>query len=114
MARDATLAFGVRDLAELRSHLAADVHHVWTTPRESAAGRYVDRRRDLALDRYRRALALRARVRLRVRCDERLRVWMLRPEIHVVRRSDLDELPEIHHGHAIGDVAAHREIVRDE
>src|SRR5262245_18649893 len=92
MAGDAALpgARAVRDGAELRSLAPADVHDFGATRREPAPLSDVDRRRDLAFDELPHALPLRARVGLRVRADEDLRVRMLRSEVDVVGRSDLD------------------------
>ena len=39
---------------------------------------------------------------------------MERVDVEVVRRSDLDDLAEVHHRDAVGDVADDGEIVRDE
>ena len=39
---------------------------------------------------------------------------MERVDVEIVRRSDLDDLPEVHHRDSFGDAANDREIVRDE
>ena len=39
---------------------------------------------------------------------------MQRRRIEIVRRRDLDDAAEIHHGDALADVLDHREVVRDE
>ena len=39
---------------------------------------------------------------------------MLRVEEHAVRGPELDQRTEVHHGHPVGDVAHHRQVVRDE
>ena len=46
--------------------------------------------------------------------QQRLRVRVARALVHVVGGADLDDLAEVHHRDAVGDVAHHREVVRDE
>ena len=46
--------------------------------------------------------------------DQRARVgvrWRLQ---HAIDRAGLDDLAQVHHQHAVGDMAHHREVVRDE
>src|SRR6187551_1696154 len=114
VAGHAALGTAVDDGAQLGRHAATNVHDFRAARREPATRSDVDRRRDLALDRDGLAGALRARVGQRIGGDEDLRVRMLGAEVHVVGRADLDERPQIHHGHAIRNVANHRQVVRNE
>ena len=50
----------------------------------------------------------------RDRREQRLGVWVRRRAVDLVPRADLDDLAEIHHGDAIGDVADDGQVVGDE
>ena len=54
------------------------------------------------------------RAAARDRREQRLRVRVQRPREQVGRVGELDDLAEVHHGDAVGDVADDGEVVRDE
>ena len=54
------------------------------------------------------------RIRDRRRIQQRLGIGMQRALIDLVAIRELHDAPEIHHRHTVGDMAHHREIVRDE
>src|SRR6187402_230068 len=81
---------------------------------ETAAGRRIDRARRLAGERQSLTLSFRVRIRDRHRRDQVARVGMQRGGEQVLGRRDLHHLAEVEHRYAVGDVAHHREIVRDE
>src|SRR5206468_2208158 len=60
--------------------------------------------------------AIHGRIRIRQwdRRQERARIRMHRVLVDEFRRTNLDDMAEIHDGNAIRDVANHREIVSDE
>ena len=79
---------------------------------EAAARRRVHRAWHIATWKLPRTMAM--RIGPRNRRQQRARVGMARlREQHVLRRY-LDDLPEIHHRHAVRHVLHHRQIVRDE
>src|ERR671933_1629814 len=49
----------------------------------------------------------------RHRRKQRLRVWMQRLGVNSVRRRNLHQVTKVHHGHPIGDVLDHTQVVRD-
>ena len=53
-------------------------------------------------------------VRLWVGADQELGVGVFWREEHAVRRPQFHQRAEIHHRHAVGDVAHHRQVVGDE
>ncbi len=55
---------------------------------------------------------MQARVRIRHRGEQQLRVRMHRPLQHLVRRPVLDDLARVHDEHVVRDVARAREVVR--
>ena len=81
---------------------------------KAAAGRWVRRVRDVALEDDALPLAALRRLLDRDRRQERLGVRVRRPVVDVLLRADLDDLAEIHHRDAVGDVPDEREVVRDE
>ena len=99
---------------ELRLLLGADRLRLPAARAEAAARRRVGRARDVALQHDPLALAALARLLDRHRRQERLRVRMRRALVDVVLRADLDDLAEIHHRDAVGDVPHDRQVVRDE
>ena len=116
--RTAVPTFGGRPLHvrairhELRHFAAAAVDHVGAAGVEAAARRRIERARDLSLQHNPAALC--PRFRHRDRGQQRAAVGMARFREQRVRRRRLDDLAEIHHGDAVGDVLDHGEIVRDE
>ena len=78
---------------------------------EAAAARRVPRIRDLALEALGKEAAP---VGPGHRGDERLAVRVSRHVPERPGRARLDHLPEVHHGHDVGDVTDDREVVRDE
>src|SRR5262245_17768578 len=81
---------------------------------EYAAGRRIERRRYLALERARRAGTLDPRIGDRCGVEQRLGIGMLRIGVELVAVGDFRDPAEIHHRDAVGAVAHHREVVRDE
>ena len=81
---------------------------------EATAARRVDRARDVPREHERGATSAEPRVRDRDGREERARVRMPRRRVQVARAGQLDELPEVHHGDAVGDVADDAQVVRDE
>ena len=79
---------------------------------EAAAGRRIDRARDVALQHQ--AVAPGPRVRHRRRGDQRLGIGMQRPVEHGRLGADLDDPPEIHHRDPVADMLDHAKVVRDE
>src|SRR6185369_14067329 len=81
----------------------ADLRHPGAAGAEAAAGRWIDRRRQLALEDD--ALALAFRIGQRERGDERLGIRMQRSLIETVAISDLHDLAEIEDKDAVTDMA---------
>src|SRR3712207_3374761 len=77
---------------------------------EGAAGRRVDRVRDLAL--HRDALAPR-HADIRYRVEEHARIGMARAPEQLATAGDLDDAAEIHDADAARHVAHHGEVVAD-
>ena len=81
---------------------------------EPAPRRRVRRARQVALEQDPLAGALAARVGQRDRRQQRLRVRVRRAARTARACRDLDDLAEVHHRDAVGDVPHHRQVVRDE
>src|SRR6185437_5751139 len=81
---------------------------------EPAAGRWVRRVRNVALQHDALSPAPVRRIFDRDRRQQRLCVRVRRALEDVVSRPDLDDLSEIHHRDAVGDVTDEREVVGDE
>ena len=81
---------------------------------EVAGARWVDRVRHVPFEHERLAPAAEVRVGDRHGGEQRARVRVLRRGVEVAPLRDLDGLPEIHHHHAVRDVADDVEVVRDE
>ena len=79
---------------------------------EAASGWDVERRGDVAADR--RLAAPPFGHRLRVCCEERRCVGVLRALEHRLDRPLLDHAAEVHDRHVVGDVRDHRQLVGDE
>src|SRR5262245_55236807 len=79
----------------------AGVDGIETAWSEAAAGRWIDRTRQLALHADRWPAV--ARVRHRHRGDQRLRIGVLRSLDDRGGPADLHELPKIHDHHAVAD-----------
>src|SRR5712692_1873247 len=109
MAGDAALAI---HLPPFGIYLAADRHDMRAARMEMAARRRVDRRGHLALDTQHRHLDLRVRHRRGV--AQHLGIGMQRLLEDVRDRPGLDDAAEIHHRHALAEIADDAEIVRDE
>src|SRR5690606_38824075 len=90
---------------EDRVDLLADVHHVRAARVEVATGWRVDRARNVTRQDDALTPLLDHRVRDRHRRQESLRVRVQRIGVERIAASRLDALAEVHHGHAIGDVA---------
>ena len=84
----------------------------WTTGVKPAARRRIDRVGRIARDR--RHLGAAVGIGGRHRREQRPRIGMRRMVPDLVDRAELDDLAEIHHQHAVGDVAHDVEIVADE
>lgn len=80
---------------------------------EGAPGRRMEGRGRITCEKQARAAALKIRVEVGDRADQRLRVRVAGTFHDVGRGSELDDFPEIHHGDAIRDVFHHGKIVRD-
>jgi hypothetical protein len=95
-----------------RGDLGTDLGFERAATAQPAAGRRVDRRRYLALQRQLgRGLA---RVGLRHGGQKRLRVGMQRLGKQAIGWRGLDDPADIHHSHAVADVADHAQVMRDE
>src|SRR6266566_4509671 len=95
---------------DLRADLLGD-----RAPRVEPTGRrWVDGRRDLALEKDWRALGLQVRVRDGDRALQNLRVGVQRPLPDYSARPNLDDLAEVHDGDTVADVAHHGKLVCDE
>src|SRR5215470_3743561 len=101
-----------RDLVQHLLVLRARRHAQAAARVEAAARRRIDRARHVTLEQD--ALALQRGVRNRHRGEQRLGVGMLGIGVQLLRRRDLDDLAQVHHGHARADVLDDGEIVRDE
>ena len=91
----------------------ADLGRVAAARVEAAAARRVDRARHVALEHDPLALR-RSRIGDRHRREQRLGVRVDRPLVELLGRRELDDLAEVHHRDAVGDVAHDAEVVRDE
>ena len=112
-------ADGDADLQQRRLLRAAHVLRLPAAGVEPAAGGRVDRRGDVAdqADALHLPLGLAAlavRVRDRDRGQQRRGVRVVRPGVDVGLVGDLDDLAQVHHRDAVGDVAHHRQVVGDE
>ena len=76
-----------------------------------AAGRWIERRWDLALENDRSPGAI--GVRYRDSREERLGIWMQGPAIESVAIGDLHHSSEVHDRDPVGNMLDHGEIVRD-
>ncbi len=94
--------------------LLADVHHIRAAGVEMTAGGRVDRARHVAGEDDPLALLLDHRIGNRHRRKQGLRVRVQWRVVELVAVGHLDDLAEVHHGHAVGDVAHHRQVVGDE
>src|SRR5687768_12964158 len=81
---------------------------------EVAAARRIGRAGEIACDDDTLAVFLDCGIGNRDGQKQRLRIRMLRVIVQFVGRPDLDDLAEVHHGHAVADMPDHREVVRDE
>ena len=86
----------------------------WAPCAEPAPGGRLDRARDVSLEHDAAAGALKLGVGLEGSGEKRLRVRMLRPREQLLSRSDLDDLAEVHHRHAVAQELDGGEIVADE
>ena len=109
---DAGLAMARRDLAHFRHGPGAVGHRVGTTRPEHAAGRRIDRARNIAAEHDAPALAV--GIRDGNGRQQRLGVGMLRAADELLRRRVLHDAAEIHDDDAVGDVFDDGEIVGDE
>ena len=100
--------------AEQRLARRAVVLRARTARMEAAALGRVDRVRDVSCEDERLAAPAAARVRDRDGREQRAGVRMPRGCIEVVGRRELDELPQVHHGDAVGDVPDDAQVVGDE
>src|SRR5215216_6396416 len=100
------------DAAEGRPFARADVLGDRATRAEAAAG--WDRRGAGNVARQHDALLQTRGPRLGRRREQRLGIGMMRRPEDLGLRTDLDDAPEIHHRHTVGDVTHDGEIVRYE
>ena len=105
------MAGGV-DLGQLRAFAGADGLRERAARVEAAAGRRVDRVRRIAGDRGR--LGTVVGVGRRHRGQQRAGVGMRRLVPDVIDRAEFDDLAEIHHQHAVRNVADDVEVMADE
>src|SRR5207245_5080162 len=89
---------------ERRLDLTAHGRHVAAARMEATSRGWTDRARDIPLEHDPLPLVGEVRVRDRHRREERLRVGHDRPLIEIVRRRELDELPEVHDCDAVADM----------
>src|SRR6185436_12971316 len=92
---------------------AADVGGERAARVEAAGLRWVARTRDLPWQEQAMAAAGTARVRLRQRREQADGVGVGGRAQYTLARADLDDLAQVHHGDAIGDIADDAEVVRD-
>src|SRR5437868_11835867 len=76
-----------------------------TSGPEPAPARRIDRARHVALEHDAAPLPLLARIGHGYGRQQRLCVGVTRSLVHLVGRSDLDDLPQIHHRDVVADVA---------
>jgi len=92
----------------------ADLLRLPAARAKAAAGGRVGRARHVAREDDPLALAALGGILDRDGGEQRLRIGMRRVLVDLLARPDLDDLPEVHHGHAVRDVADDGQVVRDE
>ncbi len=97
---------------ERRWHVGAQRLGIRTAGTEAAAGRRIDRVGRVAAER--RLFRSAARVHRRHRREQRFCIGVSRLAIDAADRSQLHDLPKIHHHDPVADEAHHVQIVRDE
>src|SRR5579859_1015742 len=102
------------DLQQGGLFLAAQLLSEGTARVEPAPRRRIDGARHVPSQDHALPLALDRRIRDRHGRKQRLGVRMQWAFVQKVARGQLDDLADVHHRHAIADVAHHRQIVRDE
>ena len=102
-----SFAIQVIYLHELGCLLVALRLRLGATVGESATRGHIYRRRDFALDRSGSAMTLVLGVGLRVGIHQNLRIGGLRLEKYFVGFADFHQTAQIHHRHAVADVAHH-------
>src|SRR4051812_49126212 len=115
LVREREVARGDVAAGLLVEHRLLDRAHLLALPAarvEPARGRRVRRARHVAAEYLTAALSARARHRHGRQQRARVRVARMRVEGLAVR--DLDDLAEVHHGHAVAHVPHDGEVVRDE
>ena len=88
------------------------VARVADTVAEGAALWWIDRRRHISLEEN--AILLQCWIGLRNRGKKSLGVGVFRALVDRLGIGELDDLAEVHHRHAVGDVLHHREVMGDE
>ena len=99
---------------QLRVARGTQLHGLPAAGAEAAARRRVGRGGHVALEADLVALATQLGVRHRHRGEQRLGVRVHRAAVDLVLVAELHHAAQVHHGHAVGDVAHHREVVGDE
>src|SRR5579859_1895793 len=102
------------NLDKLWRHLAADVLGERAAWLQTAAFRRFDRTGDIACQNDPLPFAFDHRIRDRNRTQERPGVRVQRLLVESVAGGDLDNLADVHHRHAVRDVAHHTQVMRDE
>src|SRR4051794_5298547 len=104
-------AMAWRNITQLRRLLGATRHRMRAARMKVAAGRWIERARDLTRDRGETPLA----------CfdpwhfgQQRLRVWVVRPIEYLFGRGTFHDPAKIHDQHAIREMFDHAQIVTDE
>lgn len=98
-----------------RRHLQhAALDHKRTTSVERAAAWRVGGARQVPLEQHTSATVLHLRVGNWNGAEQCLAIWMYRAAIQFTAFGDLDDLAEIHHCNAVGDVLHHIQPVSDE
>ena len=99
----------VTQVFKFRYYCHTDVGTVLTSSVELTSGRWIDRARDISLQRNHLPLVCQIRCRYSAHQCKRIRVpWI---GIQVSRRSKLDNVSEIHDGHTVGDILDDRQVM---
>src|SRR5579884_768757 len=99
---------------ERRRPLGADLATLETAWRKGTAAVRIDRAGHISLEDDPPLLSLRLRIRRRNGGHQGLRVRMQGVPVQILAIGNLDDAPQVHHCHAVADVAYDAEIVGDE
>ena len=102
-----------RDLAQRRPLRRADLLSIAAARPETAAGRRINRRRNVPFKNNPLARLFDERIRERDRRQQRLTVRMRRIIVQRIPIRQLDNNPQIHDRNPVADMPDHRQVVRD-